>query len=102
MRRFLCTIILSLFCLSVVLAADSRYVAHSALSSGRWVKVSVDANGVYKLTESQLKQMGFQDISKVSVCGYGGWPQPVTRLTMFRRLPFIVEMDIYFSMVKEQ
>lgn len=78
MRRFLCTIILSLFCLSVVFAADSRYAAHSALSSGRWVKVSVDANGVYKLTESQLKQMGFQDFSKVSVCGYGGWPQSET------------------------
>ena len=49
-----------------------RYAAHSVLSSGRWVKVRVADNGIHMLTHSYLKQMGFNDPSKVRLYGYGG------------------------------
>jgi len=55
-------------------ADGSSYAAQSVLSEGRWVKIRVDRNGIYKLTYAELKKMGFSDPSKVSVHGYGGWP----------------------------
>ena len=50
----------------------SNYATSSKLSSGYWVKISVPADGVYELTAEELSQMGFDDISHVSVFGYGG------------------------------
>lgn len=78
MKRFLYILFLWLMLFPAVFAAGDRYAAHSVLSSGRWVKIRVDADGVYKLTEAQLRDMGFQDISKVSIHGYGGWLQSET------------------------
>lgn len=49
-----------------------RYAAHSVLSSGTWVKIRVKEEGIYELTASKLKDMGFKDISRVKVYGYGG------------------------------
>ena len=49
-----------------------RYAENSVLSEGRWVKIKVNETGVYKLTAADLKKMGFSDISKVGVFGYGG------------------------------
>ena len=37
------------------------------------MKIRVNDDGIYKLTHSELKAMGFSDPSKVSVHGYGGW-----------------------------
>ncbi|MDR1381101.1 MAG: type IX secretion system sortase PorU [Tannerella sp.] len=74
MRR---TLYILLLCVAVSVSARadaSRYAAKSALSEGKWVKISVRENGIYKLTYSDLKKMGFPDPAKVSVHGYGGWP----------------------------
>jgi hypothetical protein len=61
--------------ISTFAGADaSRYAAKSALAEGRWVKISIKENGIYKLTYSDLKKMGFPDPAKVSIHGYGGWP----------------------------
>ncbi len=57
-------------------AATDRYAAHSVMSSGKWVKISVPESGVYQLTNSLLSQAGFSDPSKVKVYGYGGAVQP--------------------------
>ena len=38
------------------------------------MKIQIEQDGIYKLTYSELKKMGFDDPSKVSVYGYGGWP----------------------------
>lgn len=54
-------------------ADEKGFASHSLLSSGRWVKVKVEKTGVYRLTSSDLKKMGFSDPSKISVHGYGGW-----------------------------
>ncbi|MEG1748642.1 MAG: type IX secretion system sortase PorU [Tannerellaceae bacterium] len=74
MIRLLYTLLICLSFLSSVWAGDNRYVAKSALSEGRWVKIRVNGTGIYKLTFSELAKMGFADPSKVSVHGYGGWP----------------------------
>ena len=38
------------------------------------MKIQIEQDGIYKLTYSELKKMGFDDPSKVAVYGYGGWP----------------------------
>ncbi|MBQ7421926.1 MAG: type IX secretion system sortase PorU [Prevotella sp.] len=53
-------------------ATSSRYASSSVLSSGKWAKIRVPANGVYQLTSSLIKQAGFSDLSRVKVYGYGG------------------------------
>lgn len=50
----------------------STYTGSSVLSSGNWVKVSVQSSGIYLITNSQLKSWGFNDPSKVRIYGYGG------------------------------
>jgi hypothetical protein len=53
-------------------AASSRYKAHSVLSEGKWVKIRVEKEGIYQLSKSFLAEMGFSDLSRVKVYGYGG------------------------------
>lgn len=62
---------------SVSLQADtpeeSVYATHSVLSEGRWVKISIPSTGVYKLSNSRLRELGFSDPSLVRLYGYGGY-----------------------------
>ena len=44
----------------------------SLLASGRWTKISVRNTGVFKITNAELKKMGFSIPEKVRVFGYGG------------------------------
>lgn len=55
-----------------------RYAAHSVLSSGRWVKIRVEKEGLYQLTDNMLSKMGFKDPSRVKLFGYGGRMLPET------------------------
>ena len=75
-RSFLISGIAVLLCLcfSLSVKAGERYTDNSVLSKGNWVKIQIEQDGIYKLTYSELKKMGFDDPSKVSVYGYGGWP----------------------------
>ena len=61
-------------------AVTERYTGNSILSSGKWVKIKVAESGVYKLTHSALRSMGFSDPSKVRLFGYGGAVLPETNL----------------------
>lgn len=56
--------------------AASRYAQESVLKSGKWVKLRVSSEGIYQLTDAQLKKMGFSDPTRVKLYGYGGRPQP--------------------------
>lgn len=49
-----------------------RYANQSVLSTGRWVKIGVSAEGIYQLTHAQLANMGFKDPARVKLFGYGG------------------------------
>ncbi len=53
-------------------SASGRYARQSVLSEGRWVKISVTEDGIYRLTRSALKQMGFANPDNVHLYGYGG------------------------------
>lgn len=61
------------FCLTFSSKANEHYKSNSILSSGNWVKIQIDKDGIYKLTYSELKKMGFNDPLRVAVYGYGGW-----------------------------
>ena len=50
----------------------SVYAKKSALAEGHWVKVRVDADGLYCIPASRLRSWGFNDPAKVVVRGYGG------------------------------
>lgn len=50
----------------------SLYAPSSRLSTGRWMKVSVESDGLYQISASTLRSWGFGDVSKVRVYGYGG------------------------------
>lgn len=47
------------------------YAADSKLASGNWVKISVDATGMYLISDSQLRSWGFSNPQAVKVYGYG-------------------------------
>ena len=50
------------------------YSVCSLLLGRKWVKIQVAEDGIYKLTAADLKKMGFSNLDKVAVYGYGGWP----------------------------
>ena len=50
----------------------SVYAENSRLSSGRWMKIRTDRDGMYLITLQSLRSWGFTDASKVRVYGYGG------------------------------
>lgn len=53
-------------------AGIERWKSGSVLASGRWVRIRVEDEGVYQLSAAQLSGMGFRDISRVKLYGYGG------------------------------
>ena len=59
-------------------APQERYTRNSVLSAGRWVKIRIAESGIYKLSNSSLRAMGFKDPSKVRLFGYGGAVLPET------------------------
>lgn len=48
------------------------YSESSRLASGKWVKVKIEKTGMHMISASTLRSWGFNDISKVSIHGYGG------------------------------
>lgn len=58
------------------LSADAlptdHYASSSALSEGNWARVSVEETGMHIITRAMLRNLGFSDIDKVNVYGYGG------------------------------
>lgn len=53
-------------------AGAERWKSGSVLASGRWVRIRVEDEGIYQLTAARLSEMGFRDISRVKLYGYGG------------------------------
>ena len=57
----------------------ARYAASSVLAQGRWVKVTLTSDGIYRLTNEALRtQMGFTNTANIHVYGYGGHRLPET------------------------
>jgi hypothetical protein len=65
---------------SQVVRQSSVITSHagvSVLSSGKWYKVKILHDGIYKLTYEDIKSMGFADPSAVRVFGNGGTMLPM-------------------------
>lgn len=55
------------------MALDADFFsAKSKLSSGKWVKISIEENGIYEITYDELREMGFSNPEKVGLYGRGG------------------------------
>lgn len=50
----------------------ARYALNSVLGSGNFVKIRVSQNGLYKLTYTDLVDMGISSPNNVKIYGYGG------------------------------
>lgn len=74
----------------------SRYASHSVLAEGRWVKISITTDGMYRLTRSALKAMGFTRPEKVRLFGYGGHRQS-ERLDADHDFDDLEEVPLYYS-----
>lgn len=62
--------------LTVALSASAlqpeAYTEHSVLSSGKWVKISVEQTGMHYIPNSALSAWGFKNPQAVRIHGYGG------------------------------
>ncbi len=72
------------------LALDT-YATSSRLASGQWVKISVDATGLYHISSAQLRQWGFSNAANVRLYGYGGAriPDALTAANYIDDLPLV-------------
>ncbi len=52
--------------------STSHFASKSKLATGKWVKIALPQSGVYELTYTQLKEMGFDSPQQVRVYGSGG------------------------------
>lgn len=58
-------------------ATNFTFSPSSVLASGNWVKINISETGIYEIPYSQLREMGFDDPSKVSIFGKGGVSLPI-------------------------
>lgn len=80
MKRQVLRILGAALCVGALIAAAPRaaayksthFTATSALSTGHWVKIRVDHEGLYEITYEQLRQWGFANPESVTVYGFGG------------------------------
>ena len=79
MNKFLKSII-AIFCATAAMAMSvpawsldaSHFANDSKLASGKWVKIQVATDGVYQITDAELKAMGFEKPAEVKIFGNGG------------------------------
>ena len=55
---------------SLTASASLTEPTTSALSAGKWVKIRVEADGMYQFTDAELRALGFSSPEKVCVYGY--------------------------------
>jgi hypothetical protein len=61
------------FCCTSAYALDlSTYAENSVLSQGKWVKIGVETDGLYEISNATLRSWGFNDPTRVRIYGYGG------------------------------
>lgn len=53
--------------------SKERFTRQSKLSTGKWVKISIKEDGMYRLTSASLRKMGFNNPQNVHLYGYGGY-----------------------------
>ena len=68
-RLYIFALLLSFTALLHAQNTSSRYTKASVPASGKWVKMAVTSPGIYQLSTSNLKSMGFSNPAKVRLYG---------------------------------
>lgn len=58
--------------LTTSVAESDRWAENSVLAHGKWAKIAVKTEGIYQLTAADINKMGFTDLNKIHIYGYGG------------------------------
>lgn len=66
---------------SFAATATYQFAANSPLQKGKWVRITVPKTGVYEISFSKLRELGFTDPKKVAVMGKGGPGLPLNFYT---------------------
>ncbi len=64
-------ILLSVLLCLIPVFASGQVPDSSAFSTGKWVKISIDKEGIYQLSKNKLSALGFKEPAKVKLYGYG-------------------------------
>lgn len=66
--------------LAIAGTQTSSWASHSVLASGKWIKLAIKSNGIYRITYSDLQKMGFNPAninpSNIHIFGNGGGMLP--------------------------
>ncbi len=81
-------LLLTLSGLAVGSAYGYTFSESTLLSSGKWVKVEIDSTALYEISYSELRNMGFEEPSKVGVYGKGGRMFSINFSTPGDNLPY--------------
>ena len=94
MRRLLLTWMAIMTMLTALADDGGGYATNSVLSSGKWVKIRVEKAGVYQISHSSLRSMGFSNPDRVKLygmnmevlpeSGLNQLPDDVTELPLYR------------------
>jgi hypothetical protein len=71
------------------------YAAHSVLRTGKWFRIRIEEDGIYKLTYEDLIKIGISDPSEVRIYGNGGGMLPVYNYD--KRPDDLLENAIWFE-----
>ena len=52
--------------------SNVKYASQSVLSSGSWQKISVKQTGIYKISYTELLDMGFSNVDNITIWGHDG------------------------------
>lgn len=74
MKKYFILILFSLLLQSVI--AQHNYKINSVLSSGQWIKISTNSEGICMITYDQLKEWGIDTPTKVAVFSNQGYMLP--------------------------
>lgn len=95
MIKKLHTLILLLTFSLLSMAEGNNYTTTSLLASGKWIKIRVKDEGVYQLTASSLKNMGFTNPENVRLYGYNIPVLPEANIQLLD--DDLTEMPLYHS-----
>lgn len=69
---FILLILTPWFCDAQQYSGVHEFTAESRLSTGYWVKIGISEDGIYQITDDEMRKMGFTDPECVGVFGFGG------------------------------
>jgi hypothetical protein len=57
---------------------NKKYLSESVLKSGKWVKVKLNKEGIYKLTYSEIENLGFSNPENIKIYGNSSGMLPIS------------------------